>query len=181
MFVKPIAKFTSRSGKNVEIHLPTLERVPDLLIFINRLVKEDTYLSLTGDPKTLVEEETWVKNTILNMKADRSFVCWAVVGSKIVGDVSINRGGTRDWHVGKIGLMVDQDFRRDGIGRFLLEFVLRQAKQMKIKIVSLDVFSDNLVAINLYQKSGFKKYALLPKGFYRRGKFSDALKMYKQL
>ncbi|MCL5407018.1 MAG: GNAT family N-acetyltransferase [Patescibacteria group bacterium] len=179
--MKPIAKFVSKSGKEVEIHLPTLEKVSELMIFINRLTYEDTFLSLTGNPKTLTEEETWVKNTILNMKADRSFVCWAVVDDKIVGDCSVNRGGTRDWHVGKIGLMVDQNFRQDGIGRYLLEYVLNQAKQMGVKIVTLDVFSDNIIAIKLYEKLGFKKYALLPQGLYRQGKYSDALKMYKNL
>ncbi|KKQ18027.1 MAG: GCN5-related N-acetyltransferase [Berkelbacteria bacterium GW2011_GWA1_36_9] len=181
MITKPIAKFISKSGKEIEIHLPSLEKVPELLTFVNRLTKEDTFLSLTGDPKTLAEEETWIKNTILNMKASRSFVCWAIYNSKIVGDCSINRGGTRDWHVGKMGLMVDQEFRRDGVGGYLLEYVLSQAKKMDIKIVSLDVFSDNTIAIKLYEKMGFKKYALLPNGLYRQNKYSDAIKMYRQL
>lgn len=179
--MKPIAKFITKSGKEVEIHLPTLEKVDALLEFVNRLTREDTFLSLTGKPKTLVEEETWIKNTILNMKAGRSFACWAVFNGKIIGSTDVNRGGTRERHVGKIGLMVDQDFRRDGIGGYLLEYVLEKASKMGVKIVSLDVFSDNIIAIKLYEKFGFQKYALLPKGLYRQGKFSDKIEMYKDL
>lgn len=181
MFQKPIAEFTTKSGKEIEIHLPALERVPALLNFVNRLTKEDTFLSWVGKPKTYAEEENWVKNSILNIKLGRSFVIWAVLDNKIIGQSDVNRGGTRDWHVGRIGLMVDKDFRQDGIGKFLLEFILKQAKKMGIKIVTIDVFEDNEIAIRLYEKYGFKIYGRLPKGLYRQKKYSDKIEMYKNI
>lgn len=179
--LKPLAKFTSKNGKEIEIHLPSLERTKALLEFVNRLTKEDTYLSLTGNAKTFEEEENWVKNAILNMKSGRSFMVWAVYGNRIIGSSDVNRGGTRDFHVGKIGLMVDKDFRRDGIGKYILEFILNKAKQMDIKIVALDSFSDNEIAISLYRKMGFKEYGCLPNGLYRQKKYSDRIEMYKKL
>ncbi|MFA6492685.1 MAG: GNAT family N-acetyltransferase [Patescibacteria group bacterium] len=179
--MKPISKFTSHSGKEIEIYLPTLEKTSELLEFINRLTKEDTFLSLTGKPKTYTEEENWIKNTILNMKAGRSFACLAVFDGKIIGSSDVNRGGTRDWHVGTVGLMVDEDFRRDGLGRFLLEYVLEKSKEMGIKIAILRVFSDNEIAKKLYQKLGFKEYGNLPNGLYRKDKYSDNIEMYKEI
>lgn len=179
---KPLAKFMTKSGREIEIWPPQIEKTALLLEFVNRLTREDTFLSFTGKPKTFAEEENWIKNAILNMKAGRSFIIWAIIdGNKIVGQADVNRGGTRDFHVGKIGLMVDKDFRQDGIGRFLLEYILEQAKKMGIKIAVLDSFGDNKIAINLYKKFGFKEYARLPRGYFCKRRYSDAVKMYKEL
>jgi len=179
--LEPLEKFKSKSGKEIEIWLPTLDRVDALLEFINRLTAEDTFLSFTGEPKTLIEEEHWIKSAISNIRSGRSFAVWAIFDGKIVGFADVNRGGTRDFHVGKIGLMVDKDYRREGIGKFLLEFILKKSKQMNIKIAVLDIFGDNEVGLSLYKKLGFKEYARLPKGFHRQKKYSDAIGMYRNL
>lgn len=181
MFKKPLAKFKTKKGIEIEIWTPSMERLDAILEFVNRLIKEDTFLNFTGNPKTLAEEENWLKNALINIKTGRSFIIWAIHKGKIVGSSDINRGGTRDWHVGKMGLMVDRDFRQDGIGRFLLDHILKKAKKMEIKIVTLDIFGDNEVAIKLYQKAGFKEFSRLPNGLYRQKKYSDKIGMYKNL
>lgn len=181
MLEKPIAKFMTKAGKEIEIRLPQMERLPALLLFVNRLVYEDTFLTFIGQPKTLLEERYWLKNEIQNIENNKSYLIWAIYQNKIIGSSSVHRGATRDWHVGRIGLMVDQDFRGDGIGRFLLESILEQAQKMKIKIVTIVVFSDNEIAISLYQKLGFKEYGRLPQGLYRQNHFSDTVEMYKNL
>ena len=182
MLQKPLAQFTSKSGKEIKIVGPTIERLPQLLDFVNRLVAEDTFLSLTGKPKMIEEERLWLKSNIENMKVGKSYLIWAIYNNKIIGSCDITRGSTRDYHVGNIGLMVDKDFRGEGIGRFLIEYILEQAKKMSgIKIAKLFIFDDNEIAKNLYQKLGFKEFARLPDGFYRKGQYSDALQMYKNL
>jgi RimJ/RimL family protein N-acetyltransferase len=180
--MKPITKFKTKKGKEVKVHLPTLEKISMLVEFINRLIDEDTFLSLTGKHKTFEEEENFVKNSISNMKAGRSFIIWAFYNNKMVGECSLNSGfSERDSHVGNIGLMVDKDFRRDGIGKFLFEYILKQAQRMKIKVTHLDVFAENEPAINLYKKYSFEEYGRLPKGLFRQGKYSDQIKMYKNI
>jgi RimJ/RimL family protein N-acetyltransferase len=87
----------------------------------------------------------------------------------------------RDYHVGLIGLMVDQSFRGEGLGKFLLQFVIGQAKVEGMRLVRLGVFSDNEIARNLYKKMGFIEYGVLPDGLYRKGKFSDYISMYKRV
>jgi RimJ/RimL family protein N-acetyltransferase len=106
---------------------------------------------------------------------------WAVYDGKIIGQCDFRCGGTRDWHTCTIGLMIDRDFRGEGIGRFLFENILKKAREMKIQIAKLYIFDDNKIAKKLYQKLGFQEFARLPKGFYRQDKFSDALQMYKVL
>ena len=178
---KPLEKFKTKSGKEVEIYLPTTERVTALLVFVNRLTEEDTFLNFTGRPKTILEETHWIKTALDSIEKKRGFYIWATCQGKIIASAGVARGGPRDDHVGTLSLMVDRDFRSDGIGKHLLGFILNQAKAMAIKIVILDLFGTNTIAIELYRKLGFQEYARLPKGFYRKGKYADAIKMYKEL
>ena len=50
-----------------------------------------------------------------------------------------------------------------------------------MNIVSLTVFSDNNPAISFYKKVGFKEWGRLPNGLFRKNRFSDSVKMYKEL
>lgn len=179
--MKPITSFTTKSGKEIEIWEPSMERLPALLKLINDLIKEDTFLTFHGRPLTIQEEKKWLENTINMIKNGKAFVIWAFCGDKMVGESSINFSESRMEHVGKVGLMVDKDFRGDGIGKFLIEYVLQWAKNRKLKIARLSAFSENEIAIKLYKKFGFKEWGRLPQGFYRKGKYSDRIDMYKEL
>jgi RimJ/RimL family protein N-acetyltransferase len=181
LFNRPVANFTSKSGKKINVYLPTIDRLPELLKFVNRLVAEDTYLNLSGRAKTFLEEERWLKGTLTEIKTGKNMLFWACHEDTIVGSVNILHGYERSWHVGKIGLMVDRDFRREGIGKFLLEFILEKAKDFDIKTATLEVFSDNLPAISLYENVGFRVYGRLPNGLFRKGKFSDTIEMSKKV
>lgn len=180
--MKAIAQFISKKGKEIEIWEPSIDRLEDFLGFTNRLVLEDTFLTLTGQPKTIEEERLWLKSNIENIKAGKTIFIWAIYNGKIIGQCDLNRGHAREPHVGTVGVMVDKDFRSEGIGRFLIEFILKQAENIAgLKIVKLYIFDDNEIAKNLYLKLGFKEFARLPNGFYRKNKYSDALQMYKEL
>lgn len=180
--MKPITKFTSKKGREIELWEPSLERLDSLLLFVNRLVEDDTFLTLTGKPITRIEEELWLKENLSYLENGKGYIIWAVCDDRIVGQFDLRRGGTRDWHTATVGLMVDRDFRGEGIGKFLFEKGIEKAKTMPgLKIIKLYIFDDNVVAKNLYQKSGFKEFARLPKGFFRQGKYTDALQMYKNL
>ncbi len=178
--MKKIAAFTTKKGRVVEIIEPTMELLDEILEFVHRLAEEDTFLSFyPGKMITRDEEEKWLTGQITKIKNGCGLLYWAFFEGKIIGSVDINRGSSvRDWHVGTIGLMVDKDSRSEGLGKFLLNFILGEGKKMGLKIASLNVFSDNDIAISLYKKLGFKEWGRLPDGLYRKNKFSDAIKMY---
>ena len=54
--------------------------------------------------------------------------------------------------------IVDKNHRRKGIGIFLLEKAVNFAKKKGCKRIILDVFSDNIEAVNCYKKFGFSVY-----------------------
>lgn len=178
-----IEEFTTRNNRLVQIAEPSMDKLDEILAFVNALAKEDTYLSFhPGKEITREEEETWLKNNLEAIKNKALMIYWAIYDGKIVGAVDIRRGNSvREWHVGTVGLMVDKDFRGEGLGRYLLELILRKAKEAGFHTAVLGLFWDNEIAKNLYQKLGFIEYGRLPDGVYRKQKFSDHLLMYKKL
>jgi RimJ/RimL family protein N-acetyltransferase len=181
--MKIIKEFTTKSGKKIQLVEPTIDRVDDVTRFANKLAREDTFLSF--DPgKELVreDEEKWLQNTIEGLSKGKTFFYFALYENKIVGSVDIHRGhSVRDYHIGTVGLMVDVDFRGEGIGKFLLESILNKAAKEGIRTAVLDCFSNNEKALNLYEKVGFIKYGSLPDGLYRKREFADRVHMYKRL
>lgn len=71
-----------------------------------------------------------------------------------------------------LNFCVDEEYRRKGIGKSLIEKVL----EISVGIITLEVRVSNLNAINLYQKYGFEK-ALIRKGYYSNGE--DAILMVR--
>lgn len=55
-----------------------------------------------------------------------------------------------------LSLAVHPALRRRGIGESLLKALLDEVKQFKIKTVELEVKANNVAALNLYSKLGFK-------------------------
>jgi RimJ/RimL family protein N-acetyltransferase len=181
--MKIIQSFQSKTGKNIEIVEPSMDRLDDVLLFVNKLAKEDTYLSFHPGKEILRDdEEKWLQGQIKSIEDGASLLYWAISDGKIVGLVDVRRGkSVREWHVGTIAIMVDIDFRGEGLGKFLMELILKYAKEVGIRTVKLDAFSDNEIAISLYKKVGFTVFGVLPDGLYRQKKFSDRVYMYKQL
>ncbi len=70
-------------------------------------------------------------------------------------------------HRGEIGLCVLKKYWNKGIGTKLLKEILVFAKESaKSEIISLEVRSDNVSAIHLYKKFGFKKVGTF-KGYFK--------------
>lgn len=80
-------------------------------------------------------------------------------------------------HSGTLGMGVNKEFRRQGLGRRLAEISLNKAWQLGFEKVELTVYCENQAAIRLYEKLGFihegiaKNYARL------EGRSLDAVRM----
>lgn len=164
----------------MKIVAPTIELWPQLIEFYQRLTEEDTMIN-RYDNINPQEEKQKLELKIKEIETGNGIHFWAVDQNKIIGVCGISRKGGRSWHVGNVGLMIDRDFRREGIGRHLMEIILEKAKNIKLKIAILDLFAINKPAKKLYLKMGFRKYGCLPNGFYYQNKFIDKIEMFKNL
>jgi ribosomal-protein-alanine N-acetyltransferase len=72
---------------------------------------------------------------------------------KVFEDVQINN------------IAVHPEFRRLGIGRVVLEYVIDQVRRDGAKFITLEVRPSNTAALTLYKKLGFKPISIR-KGYY---------------
>lgn len=80
----------------------------------------------------------------------------AVDGSEVVGWCDILPGFEEGFtHVGRLGMGVRSPYRGLGVGERLIHECLTLARRHGIEKVELEVFSDNVPAIELYRKRGF--------------------------
>lgn len=73
---------------------------------------------------------------------------------------------------------VDEEYRRNGIGKELMLIALNRCNRLKIKDVTLEVRVSNKAAIGLYEKFGFRSEGIRP-GFYEDPK-EDAMIMWRR-
>jgi ribosomal protein S18 acetylase RimI-like enzyme len=81
-----------------------------------------------------------------------------------------------------LGMFVDERFRGQGLGTFLLNRLPEWARQKNIPSLSLHVFPHNARAIALYERVGFTERLRIA-GFAKRqtGEVWDAILMCKEL
>lgn len=75
-------------------------------------------------------------------------------------------------------VVVDENFRRMGIGKMLVDEALKQADKLGVSDVTLEVRVSNESAIKLYESFGFKGEGVRPH-FYERPD-EDALIMWRR-
>ncbi|VVB76883.1 Acetyltransferase (GNAT) family protein [uncultured archaeon] len=79
----------------------------------------------------------------------------AVDGGRVVADCEILITGAR----GIIGIIVDREHRRNGIGKRLSEECTRLAAERGVKAIDAEVMESNKPAVLFFRKMGFKEQA----------------------
>jgi ribosomal protein S18 acetylase RimI-like enzyme len=80
-------------------------------------------------------------------------------------------------HVGRLGMGVRSEWRRQGVGRRLLEACLSHAKRAAIEKVELEVFGDNIGALKLYESFGFCREGVRVRGRKFESRYQDVVLM----
>lgn len=108
----------------------------------------------------------------------------AIYEGKIVGYIiaRVEKGSLPDIDLGLIGhivsIAVHPDYRKRGLGRFLMEKAEEELKRRGCRRVFLEVRVSNTPAIKLYQRLGYIKFRVIPH-YYQDGE--DAYLMLKSL
>ena len=105
---------------------------------------------------------------------------WGVFyDSEIVGHVEIvSQNHTSMSHRSRLGIGLEERFRGQGISKKLMDIVIAWASESKtIEWIDLDVFSQNIAAINLYKQYGFIKVGEIPDRIRVDGQSIDDIQM----
>jgi ribosomal protein S18 acetylase RimI-like enzyme len=98
----------------------------------------------------------------------------AVAENEVVGFCDILPNAAKGFtHVGRLGMGVRLNWRRQGIGRRMLDACLSLARSAGIEKVELEVFSDNVGAVRLYESFGFSHEGLKVRGRKLEGRYQD--------
>lgn len=126
-----------------------------------------------------------MRNGIESMRdSQRDYLVTAFLGDEIVGDLGVTlvRPHMKYLHRAYLGMSIRQKCTGMGLGSFMMEIALEQAKMNGFEQVELGVFSDNERAQGLYHKYGFKEYGRTPRAFkLKDGTYRDEIIMVRML
>ena len=131
---------------------------------------ENLSFGAEGVPLTLEEEQTYLGKQYES--ADNAQYL-AKVNGEIIGTASLNRKPRRMRHRGEFGISLKKAWWGCGAASVLTEAVLAFAKENGFEQLNLEVRSDNIRAIRLYEKFGFRKLCTFPGFFKINGEYID--------
>jgi L-phenylalanine/L-methionine N-acetyltransferase len=100
----------------------------------------------------------------------------ALIDGRVIGNIGLEIVQTlRRRDVGQIGMSVHDDFQGRGVGTAMMAAILDLADNwLGLRRIELDVWTDNVPAIRLYQKFGFVIEGTAYQYARRAGEFVDA-------
>ncbi len=149
---------------NIIIERATAKDAAAMIEYLKQIGGETDNLTFgsEGLPITLEAEEAYIKQ---RENSCNDIMLVAKVNGKIVGDASLSRLPRRMSHRGDLGVAVVKEYWNQGIGSQLMSKILDFAKENSFEIIDLQVRSDNLRAIHLYERYGFQKIGIHPAFF----------------
>lgn len=178
---KIVFQGTTEKDKLILVRYPKEGDAGAMWAYINKLSKEQTYILFQGEEIAFKDEEEYLKKTLEKIEKKKAVQLLVFSNHKLIGISEINLRDRAIAHEGVFGISVSKEYRGEGIGKKLMEQVLKEAKKNlpQLKIVTLGVFSNNLLAIKIYKKFEFKEFGRLPEGILYKRKYLDHIYMYK--
>ena len=147
--------------------------------YINKLSKEQTFITFQGEEVTVEEERDYIVGAIKKIENGEMVKLLLIVEGVVVGTAESSLGVRTHSHVGGLGLSIDSTVRGMGLGRLLLNATISEAKkELKgLRMIELTVFEMNEVAITLYKSVGFKEVACIPEKIFYKGVYDNEIVM----
>jgi GNAT superfamily N-acetyltransferase len=154
---------------------PLVEEDRQRLIEFFQSLPEDLRLYLRHDVSDEKIIESWTKD----IDYSRVFPVIALVGDRIVGDVSVHRiphGWKR--HIGTVRVVVASDYHDKGLGSLLINEIVELAAEFGLEKLLAELPLSVPAAIAVFRKAGFSSKAVI-EGLVKdlRGRNTDVVIM----
>ena len=139
------------------------------------LIKEPEEITMT------LEQERKFINT--QNEADHSLMLLGFLDGEYVGNCSfMGMGPSRYLHRASMGIALFQKYTGRGLGKVMVSQLCDIARASGIDQLELEVVTDNVRAVSLYIRQGFKACGILPDNMkYKDGTYADVYYMVKKL
>lgn len=168
------------AGKNLN-NYSIRELEPAHLVSINKWRNDRELIDLLGNNFIYIAfgvDEKWYSEYLANRSSAIRFAIVDTVKDFVIGTVQltaihqINRSAEFSIMVG------EKDYWNKGAGTAATELVLRHGfDDLNLNRIYLTVLTNNLRAIFLYRKFGFRQEGILRQSIYKQGHFNDQMLM----
>ncbi|MGD6817406.1 N-acetyltransferase family protein [Metabacillus sp. 84] len=160
------------------IRLATQADAYKMTRYIKKILGETPYMISEASEyePSIEDEEYWIKQTY----QDGGMILLAFSGRSLVGMLNVNRQKrNRRNHVCSFGISVTKNHQGSGIGKELMRRMIDWCKNERgLEKITLEVFSNNDIAIQLYEKLGFIEEGRMQKEIrYETGEYADMITM----
>ncbi len=172
----------TKKGKDIIVRQPQNGDAELMTKYINNLSNEKTFVSFQGEQMSLEEEQKFLDSLLLKIPEEKVIYLFAFLEDELVGICGIEMKIRAESHVGILGISVAKAYRGDGIGKILMDLIIKEAQKVpQLKIITLSVYQPNELAKSMYEDFGFKEFGNLPDGIHYKDKYVDEIMMYKKL
>lgn len=164
-----------KNGNDFQVRKAVPQDAEEIICYLNQVGGESDNLLFgkNGFHMSVEEEKEYIEGV---NNSDTSCLLVGILENKIVSLVSITGSSrSRINHHGEIAVSVLKKYWGQGIAGEMIKQIISFAKNTAvIKVVQLEVRSDNQKAIHLYEKLGFKKWGTYEKFFKIEEQYYDA-------
>ncbi|WP_164462242.1 GNAT family protein [Bacillus sp. FJAT-42376] len=160
------------------IRFATMADAYKMTRYIKRILGETPYMISEASEyhPSIEDEEYWLNQTY----QDGGMILLAFSGRSLIGMLSVNRHKrNRRNHVCSFGISVSKSFQGRGLGKELMRRMIEWCRsEPGLEKITLEVFSNNHHAIQLYEKLGFHEEGRLRNEIrYPNGQYADMITM----
>ena len=159
---------------SITIREALAEDASQLIEYMKTVGAETENLSFGGEGLPVsIEEAVLQEKTSVHLAAFKD--------GEIIGDGSLTGLPRRMSHRAELGLSVKKAYWNQGVGSALMRRLIQYAEENGIELLSLEVRSDNIRAVRLYESFGFQRIGTSPAYFKIDGRYADFELMYLDL
>lgn len=163
--------------ENLIIREACEEDAEKIIEYLNIIAGESDNLTFgKGELNIPLEKEKAIIRSMNYPKKSRMFL--GLINGEIVsmGSLGVNEK-KRLCHRAEIGISVKKKYWNKKIGTRIMEKAIEFAKESGITVIELQVKSDNINAIKLYEKMGFEKIGIYKNFLKIKDKYYDFILM----
>lgn len=168
--------------KELILRKPEESDAEAIIDYLKTVYGETRFLAKEPEEITFSAEDE--RNFIKRVNNSRTgIMLLGFLDGEMAGSCSLSdMGAMRFAHRAELSVALFRRFTGLGIGRFMVETLLKIAKETGLEQVTLEVAKENVRAVSLYKKLGFNVFGEFPKNMkYKDGTYSTTLWMMKEI